>query len=113
MTTITFFTHGAHIKAIEMSGHAYRSPSGSDIVCAALTSAVRLVEAGLNDVLDVGAKAEIFPERTRVKITLPENIAADKALACGTLVQAFREHAGHLKQEYPGYIDIKEVDYDA
>ena len=37
--------------SFEVKGHSGYAEAGSDIVCAAVTSAVRLVECSLNDVL--------------------------------------------------------------
>ena len=45
MTTVTFLTEGKRIIGFDAKGHSGYSEEGSDIVCAAVTSAVRLVEA--------------------------------------------------------------------
>jgi len=42
MTTVTFHIEGSRITGFEMQGHSGYAPQGEDIVCAALTSAVRL-----------------------------------------------------------------------
>ena len=45
MTTVTFLTEESRIIGFEVSGHSGYADAGEDIVCAAITSAVRLVEA--------------------------------------------------------------------
>ena len=44
MTTVTFLTEGKRIIGFDAKGHSGYAEAGSDIVCAAITSAVRLVD---------------------------------------------------------------------
>ena len=41
MTTVTFLTEGKRIIGFDAKGHSGYAEAGSDIVCAAITSAVR------------------------------------------------------------------------
>ncbi|MDD5932654.1 MAG: ribosomal-processing cysteine protease Prp, partial [Oscillospiraceae bacterium] len=50
MTTITFRMEGDRIVGFDSQGHSGYAEAGEDIVCAAITSAIRLVEATINDV---------------------------------------------------------------
>ena len=43
MTTVTFLTEESRIVGFEVSGHSGYADAGEDIVCAAVTSAIRLV----------------------------------------------------------------------
>ena len=49
MTTVTFLTEEARIIGFDAIGHSGYAEEGEDIVCAAVTSAVRLVDATIND----------------------------------------------------------------
>ena len=49
MTTVTFYTEGSRITGFDASGHSGYAEEGGDIVCAAVTSTVRLIECVLND----------------------------------------------------------------
>ena len=51
MTTVTFLTEESRIIGFDAKGHSGYAAEGEDIVCAAVTSAVRLVEATVNDVM--------------------------------------------------------------
>ena len=42
MTTITFYSQGSRVTGFEVKGHSGYAEAGADIVCAAITSAVRL-----------------------------------------------------------------------
>lgn len=49
MTTVTFLTEEARIVGFDAQGHSGYAAEGEDLVCAAVTSAVRLVEATVNE----------------------------------------------------------------
>ena len=55
MTTVTFHMEGERICGFDALGHSGYAEAGCDIVCAAVTSAVRLVDATVNDVLGLAA----------------------------------------------------------
>ena len=57
MTTVTFHSEGSRLVSFEVKGHSGYAPEGEDIVCAAVTSAVRLIECAVNDVLGLEAEA--------------------------------------------------------
>ena len=59
MTTVRFRTEGEpRSPALTSAGHSGYAEEGEDIVCAAITSAIRLVEATVNDVLGLAAAGE-------------------------------------------------------
>ena len=43
MTTVTFYTEGSRITGFDAAGHSGYADAGGDIVCAAVTSTVRLI----------------------------------------------------------------------
>ena len=55
MTTVTFRSQGSRVIGFDVQGHSGYADAGADIVCAAITSAVRLVETTVNDVLGLAA----------------------------------------------------------
>ena len=57
MTTVTFHMEGERIVGFTVQGHSGYADEGSDIICAAVTSAVRLTECAVNDVLGLGQGA--------------------------------------------------------
>ena len=69
MTTVTFHTEGSRIVSFEVQGHSGYAPEGEDIVCAAVTSAVRLAECAVNDVLGLEAAVKV---RQKDAYHLPE-----------------------------------------
>ena len=70
MTTVTFHTRGrAASWALKSQGHSGYAEAGEDIVCAAVTSAVRLAECAVNDVLGLEAAVKV---REKDAYHLPE-----------------------------------------
>ena len=59
MTTVTVFSEEERLTGFEVKGHSGYAEAGADIVCAAVTSAVRLVECALNDVLGLEASVKV------------------------------------------------------
>ena len=51
MTRVEFFDHEGRITGFCCSGHSGYAEEGSDIVCAAVSTAVKLAECTINDVL--------------------------------------------------------------
>ena len=67
MTTVTFYMEGERIVGFTVQGHSGYADEGSDIICAAVTSAVRLTECAVNDVLGLGASVMV---RVRVRTSV-------------------------------------------
>ena len=61
MTTIAFLTEGSRITGFDVKGHSGYAEAGEDIVCAAITSAVRLTEATVNDIFGLAARSGLLP----------------------------------------------------
>ena len=75
-TTVTFYkrSDGALI-GYSSSGHTGYAEAGSDIVCAAVTSAVRLVESTVNDVLGLAASVKVHERSGAVEFRLPGGLS--------------------------------------
>ena len=59
MTTVSFSMEGGRLTGFTVHGHSGWAQEGSDVVCAAVTSAVRLTECAVNDVLGLGAAVKL------------------------------------------------------
>ena len=104
MTRVTFFREGDAFLAFRVSGHSGRAPRGFDIVCAAITSAVRLAECQLNDVLKLSAEVQTDEERAEITIGFQKpNVAAQPVM------QALYLYLSELSEEYPRFLQISEV----
>ena len=71
MTTITFQSQGSRVIGFDVQGHSGYAEAGADIVCAAITSAVRLVETTVNDVLGLAASVKVRESDASISLRLP------------------------------------------
>ena len=86
MTTVSFRTEGAASPAFTVQGHSGYAEAGSDIVCAAVTSAVRLAECAVNDVLGLGAAVKVRGKgRVHLLSKLPGGLGRPTRATCQTL----------------------------
>ena len=109
MTTVTFCSEGSRIVGFEVKGHSGYAPQGEDIVCAAVTSAVRLTECAINDVLGLEAPVKVNQQDASVTLKLPHNLAGEADQVCQTLLAALMVYLVQLQEEYPEHINVMEV----
>jgi len=110
MTTVTFRMEGNRIVGFEVKGHSGYAEEGSDIVCAAVTSAVRVVEATMNDVLALAAAVKVREEDASISIRLPGGLSAAAESTCQALMTGLMLFFTELHDEYPENIEILEQD---
>lgn len=105
MTTIRFFRDQGRLSGFVSEGHSGFAQAGEDIVCAAITSAIRLLECTVNDVLHAGAHVVAEEDAARISLTLPSppDPAAEAQL------HGFFLYMSELKKEYPKYLTVLEV----
>lgn len=109
MTTVTFELEGSRIVRFESEGHSGYAEEGEDIVCAAITSTIRLVECAINDVLGLEASVKVDPVNTKISLKLPGNLPASADNTCQTLLTAMMLYLAELHEEYPEHITVLEV----
>ena len=110
MTTVTFYSEGSRVTGFEVKGHSGYAPEGEDIVCAAVTSAVRLVEATVNDVLGLAASVKIRERDAAILFRLPGGLDDTTETACQSLLAGLMVYLAELHDEYPENIEVLEED---
>ena len=108
MTTVTFLTEDARIIGFDVQGHSGWGESGEDIVCAAITSAVRLVEATVNDVLGLCAAVKVREADASISLRLPGGLANTAESTCQNLLTGLMVYLAQLHDEYPDNIEVME-----
>ena len=108
MTTVTFQTEQGRITGFRSQGHSGYGDAGTDIVCAAVTSAIRLAEATVNDVLGLAAAVKIRPEDAYISLRLPGGLASEAESACQALMAGLMVYLAQLHDEYPENIEVLE-----
>ena len=110
MTTVVFRMEGDRITGFEAKGHSGYAEAGADIVCAAVTSAVRLVEATVNDVLGLAASVKIRERDAAILFRLPGGRDDATETACQSLLAGLMVYLTQLHDEYPDNIEVLEED---
>ncbi|MBR6763809.1 MAG: ribosomal-processing cysteine protease Prp [Clostridia bacterium] len=96
------FFGGKPPKGFQVSGHSGTAPAGEDLVCAAVTSAVRLTETLINDTLQVGAEVTVEESTATITLRLP-----DQAPKCaGKALLALQRYLKELSLECPDGIGV-------
>ena len=110
MTTVRFQMEGERIVGFTVQGHSGYGEAGSDIVCAAVTSAVRLTECAVNDVLGLGATVKVKEAGASISLRIPGGLSQTSESTCQTLLTALMVHFTSLHEEYPENILVLEED---
>lgn len=107
MTTIEFSNQGGRITGFCCHGHSGYAEAGADIVCAAVTSAIRLAECILTDVLGENVHTQVREQDARITLTLPASCEEEdtvQAVMTGLMLLC-----SDLRDEYPAYVEVLEV----
>ncbi len=107
MTRCEFFTQDERITGFSVSGHSGYAENGADIVCAAISAAVSLAEATINDVCGAKAKVRVKEEDARVTLTLPAS--CDEEESVQAVLAGLLLYLCTLRDEYPDHIEVLEV----
>lgn len=104
MTTVRFYRTQGRITGFSCQGHSGCAEAGRDIVCAAVTSAVRLAECTINDVLHAGAEVRIHEKTAAITLRLPAGAFQGEPVLQGLFL-----YLCELSKEYPDYLTVLEV----
>ena len=107
MTRCEFRREDERIVGFSVSGHSGYSESGTDILCAAVSAAVTLTEATINDVCGGKAKVRVKEADARVSLTLPATCEEEESIQA--VLAGLMLYLCNLRDEYPDYIEVLEV----
>ena len=108
MTSVIFHTVEDRIIGFDAQGHSGYGEEGEDIVCAAITSAVRLVEATVNDVMGLCAAVKVREADASISLRLPGGLANTAESTCQNLLTGLMVYLAQLHDEYPDNIEVME-----
>ena len=109
MTTITFHSADSRLDGFVVEGHSGYAEEGSDIVCAAVSAAVGLVECTVNDVLGLEASVKIRQQDARIAFRLPGGLCEVNEQTCQNLLTGLMVYLAQLHDEYPDNIEVMEA----
>ena len=102
MTRVVIQRRGAEIVGISTSGHSGYAEAGSDIVCAAVSSATRLTINALTEIVKVSGQLMLDEEEPKLGFLLDstENQMAQ------IFLQAYQLEMEQIAAEYPKYMEV-------
>ena len=101
---------GDRIDGFTVKGHSGYADEGHDIVCAAVTSAVRLTECAVNDVLGLEASVKVRERDAAITLRLPGGLGEENESTCQTLLTALMVYCVQLHEEYPENIIVLDME---
>ena len=101
MTTVTFYCSDDLICGFKVSGHSGYSEEGSDIVCAAISSAVIMTANTITEVQHINADV------TENDGFLSLNLSTQQAEKARDILNGLRLHLTALSEQYTKYIKVK------
>lgn len=105
MTTIRFYRDHDRLSGFVCQGHSGYAQAGEDIVCAAVSSNITMVECIVNDVYHLGAKVTVDQEAVRISLKLPSSGHE----GCEAVLEGFFRCMKELALEYPEHLTVLEV----
>lgn len=101
MILISFFSSDSKLTGFHITGHSDYSEEGSDIVCAAVSSAAYMTANTITEILGLEPVLEVADGDMLLRSrTLSD---ADKAV---DILNGFRLHTEGLQEQYPEFIHV-------
>ncbi len=101
MIRVIFTVENSTVTGFELSGHSGFSDEGSDIVCAAVSSAAYMTANTVTDVMELDCSLTV--DDGLMKLSLSH----DEALQAQVILNGLLLHLGTLSEEYSDFIDLK------
>lgn len=104
MTVATFYYSNGCISGFSVEGHSGFAEAGEDILCAAISSAVRLVECTISDV--IGLYSSITVRDGYVALELPKELDEKLAYCTEQVLTGMLLHFQSLAEECPQCLQV-------
>ncbi|HON33386.1 MAG TPA: ribosomal-processing cysteine protease Prp [Synergistales bacterium] len=109
MTEIKSFRRKGTLCGLEIAGHTGYAESGSDIVCAALSTLAQTLETGLTGILGMGTvSSRVDKEQGFMSLSWRGSDDPRARFLSETIVKMLRS----VEQNYPSYVRYTEVEVD-
>ena len=106
MITISFLRNESHrIQSFTVSGHAGYGTNGTDIVCAAVTTAAMTAVNGLTDVANIPLEPEV--REGYLNCTLPEKLSEKQRREADVLLESMVLTFENLVLQYGDYVKLQ------
>lgn len=96
-----YTTAKGELVGFHLTGHSGYAEIGSDIVCAAVSSAAYMTANTITDVIKVPAEIEVADGDIMLRVFSKD------AVACRDILQGFKLHMLQLEEQYSEYVIVK------
>ncbi len=103
MITARFYKSKAGFEGFELTGHSGLAEAGSDVCCAAVSSAAELICNALTDFMECGAEARVVDSDGGNVLKWSLTKGSGEAYR---LMNAFYAHLNLLREDYPRNIKV-------
>jgi hypothetical protein len=101
MISVTFYKSGDTLTGCKISGHSGYAEEGSDIVCAAVSSAAIMTVNTITDILHINADVTASDGLIIFKLS------HEDAVKASDLIEGLQLHLNALSEQYKKYIKLK------
>ncbi len=101
MIRAVFFKKNGSLVGFSISGHSGYADSGSDIVCASVSSAAQLVINTITESFEDKADVDVGENELKFMLSEPHSDYSKK------LLYGFYTHLKLIKEEFSPYVDIR------
>ncbi|MBQ6205617.1 MAG: ribosomal-processing cysteine protease Prp [Oscillospiraceae bacterium] len=110
MTTVTFRTDKGLVTGFTCQGHSGFGDAGTDVVCAAVTSAIRYLEATVNDALGLAASVRVRDgDPPSIVFRLPGGLSPELEETTQAMMTGLMVYLSQLHNEYPDSVEVYEA----
>ena len=99
MVIARFFVAGGALTGFKISGHAYCGSEGTDIVCAAVSSAAYMAANTVSDVIGAECSVKTGEGEMYLSLAAPDD-------RCAAVLKGFELHLRELAKAYPNNIKV-------
>ena len=101
MIRVAFFRSGETLAGYHITGHSDYSVAGSDIVCAAVSSAAYMTANTVTDILGLNPELSVSDGDMRLVLKTTQ-----EAQAAADILSGLELHIAQLAEQYPQYINV-------
>ncbi len=107
MTRINLLTlANGELVGFRITGHSGFAESGSDIVCASISSVAYMVANTITDVIRVSAEIDVNEDNGDMLL----RVFQKDATACRDILQGFKLHMLALEEQYSDYMIVNNTE---
>ena len=106
MTVLTILIQEKGYRGFRVTGHSGYGESGSDIVCATVSSAVQQTMIALTGIMNLSTEATVSEESAEIAYLLPVQMTPEQRSVTDIILKAFEENCLAISGEYPEYVRV-------